>query len=479
MAQVYPGEALALAVEYTAVHFGERYGQGGCFDALGLGLGRGEAHMGDLRVGEGAPGDHQPGGFLPSREQGVGEQDAGLGVGRVGELEGRAEVAGRENARVGGPEPVVDTDAVAVEFYTRRVQAEPLDVGRTTGRDQDGVHPQLLRAACTVQIEHPLRALDAHTRDPAVQPHLDPFAGKHRGEQVGHLAVLAGKQLRPVLDQGHPAAEAGKGLGHLAAHRAAAEHGQPGGQGGEGEQGLIGQRLGRAQAGDVRQRGPGAGAQGRAVKGKVPASHLDAVRTGKATLAEEHVHAQLVAEAAGRVVAADLGPQPAHARHDCGKIGQGAFRVRSQAVSLAAAGLVRGPGGADERLGGHAAGVQTVAAKEMPLDQRHPGPEPGRAGRTDQAGRARADHHQVVAVPRLRVRPVGRVDIGHQRLVVRILGQDSDGRGHGRSPWGAVAGRRPSRMRDIQAVADSPVSSESIITARLACCGGSWPKARR
>ena len=87
-----------------------------------------------------------------------------LGVGRVGELEGRAEVAGRENARVGGPEPVVDTDAVAVEFYTRRVQAEPLDVGRTTGRDQDRVHPQLVRAAGTVQIEHPLRAPDAIVR---------------------------------------------------------------------------------------------------------------------------------------------------------------------------------------------------------------------------------------------------------------------------------------------------------------------------
>jgi hypothetical protein len=50
------------------------------------------ADMGNLGIGVGAPGHHQAGNLLPPLEQGVGDEDAGLGVGGMGEFVGGTDV---------------------------------------------------------------------------------------------------------------------------------------------------------------------------------------------------------------------------------------------------------------------------------------------------------------------------------------------------------------------------------------------------
>ena len=56
---------------------------------------------------------------------------------------------------------------------------------------------------------------------------------------------------------------------------------------------------------------------------------------------------------------------------------------------------VHAPGGRDQRLGGHAAGVQAVAAHPVLLDEHDGDAERGGRGGHGQAGRARADHADV------------------------------------------------------------------------------------
>src|SRR5262249_48783421 len=67
-----------------------------------------------------------------------------------------------------------------------------------------------------------------------------------------------------------------------------------------------------------------------------------------------------------------------------------------------------------------------VPAQEMFLDQRHLRSQTGCAGSRHQPSRARADHNEIVNGRRGRVRPIRRVDIGNEALVVRIRRVDQD-----------------------------------------------------
>ena len=68
--------------------------------------------VGDLGRGVGAPRDGERARLPAAEEERVGEHDARQRVGHVRELEARGDVAGGVDAWVGGPQPVVDGDAV-------------------------------------------------------------------------------------------------------------------------------------------------------------------------------------------------------------------------------------------------------------------------------------------------------------------------------------------------------------------------------
>ena len=133
-----------------------------------------------------------------------------------------------------------------------------------------------------------------------------------------------------------------------------------------------------------------------------------------------------VAKAGGRVVGGECCPEPAHARHDRGEVDAGALG-HADAEVAGVAHVGRGARRAQQRLGRHAADVETVAAEALALDQCHPATEAGRAGGRDQPGGAGAEDHEVIAARGRRVDPVGRAHVREQRAVMHI-GRDPGGR---------------------------------------------------
>ena len=109
------------------------------------------------------------------------------------------------------------------------------------------------------------------------------------------------------------------------------------------------------------------------------------VGLGEAAVAEEDVDAEVAVKRSPPSLGADAGPQPAHPLHDGGEIDLDR-RPTAHAELARAPRARRRAGGADQRLGRHAADVEAVAAQEMPLDERDPGararrrrrPTPGR-----------------------------------------------------------------------------------------------------
>ena len=78
------------------------------------------------------------------------------------------------------------------------------------------------------------------------------------------------------------------------------------------------------------------------------------------------------------------------------------------------------PARPDDRLGRHAAHVETVAAHEVAFHEGDPGPHGTGAACGHQSGCPGTDHHQVVAAVRGRILPVGWVDVVNKREVVLI-----------------------------------------------------------
>ena len=219
-------------------------------------------------------------------------------------------------------------------------------------------------------------------------------------------------------------AEAREGLRELAADRAAADHGEPAGQLGQGEDRLVREIAGLGQPGDGRLGRAGARRDHRLLEAERHARDVHGVRSGEARRAEEHVHAE-VAKARRRVHPADPRAQPAHPIHHRAEVHARAGR-HPHAELARPAHVGDGAGRPDQALRRHAADVEAIAAHQPALDERHARAEPGRARRRDQPRGARPDHDQVVAARGLGIRPVFRVDIGHERLVVGVPWLDGD-----------------------------------------------------
>jgi len=136
------------------------------------------------------------------------------------------------------------------------------------------------------------------------------------------------------------------------------------------------------------------------------------VTVDQSGLAEEHVHTRL-AVALDRIV---VGDPRAHRAQP----GEGLVEVRLLTAARATP-LRHG----QQRLGGDATGVQTVAAHGMALDQCDAGTESCRADGGDEPAGTCADHHQVVAVRRCGVAKIRGEDqlaplrIGRRARIVR------------------------------------------------------------
>src|SRR5262245_16885996 len=118
------GEPVLIAIQHSAVHFVERHGQAGEIQAPLSSLLFVKSDVGYFGISIRAPRDNQSARFFPAEEERVLERHPRHGIRDVGELVLRADIAGRVNAPIGGPQLVVDGDASLIKGDAGGVQVK-------------------------------------------------------------------------------------------------------------------------------------------------------------------------------------------------------------------------------------------------------------------------------------------------------------------------------------------------------------------
>ena len=417
LGHVHLDEPLRLAVEDRAVDFLEALDERADRDAALLGVALGEPDVRDLGLGVRAPGHDERARLRVPEEERVLDHQARLEVGVVRELEGRGDVAARVDVRVRRHEMIVDLDAGADRVLDADLlEIEPLDVRRAADTDHDLVGLDRLAALQVERLRAPRRLRGPLDRLAARDPHT--VALERAEDDVRGVAILLDEDLRRDLDEMDLRAEPRERLRELAADRSRADDGEAARKRRQRKDRLVREVTGLLEAGDRRGRGARAGRDHRARETEALAADLDDVVAGETSRAEEHVDAE-TAKALGGVEVRDVRTEPAEALHHSSEIRARAGRHLDPERARVAHRGGRA-GGAEERLRRHAPDVQTVAAHEVALDERDLGPEPGGAGRGDEAGRAGAEDHEVVTRRRFRVGPLGRMDARGEPLIVLV-----------------------------------------------------------
>ena len=250
--------------------------------------------------------------------------------------------------------------------------------------------------------------------------------------------VLLVEQVRLVVHQLHMGSEAGKGLGQFAANGTAADNDQAPGLFGEIEDRFVGEEARLRQAGNVRNRRPGAGGNHRLGEPQPGAGNLHDIGSQEPSAAEKHIDSQRL-HSFRAVVGTDGGADFADPFHHGRKIhGELSRHTNSEAGGLPDGG--GGAAGTDQGFRRHAAVVETIPAEQRAFHQGHFGAETGGTRGGDQTGRSAAHDHQIVARGRPGIHPTGWVRLGEQRLVVAIQG----GNGHGQKSVSRRSRRRGS-----------------------------------
>lgn len=298
------------------------------------------------------------------------------------------------------------------------------------------------------------------TRTPVYPLHLCAVLDRHavgteRGlDDVAGVRVVARQHPVAAGDDRDRAPESGKGLGQLAPDRPRPEHDEPRGPGGEGEDRLIGVVPRLCKAGDGRHGRPGTGRDHRPSESEHGVGDGYLVRAAESTMAEKDVHPEL-GEPPHAVHRAQIRPEFPHALHRYAEV---AGDRRPSEPGGSGPRIMPCPRGRDDGFRGHAPDVQAVAPHEVPLDQRHPGPEPRGSGRGDQPRRARPYHDQVVAASGNRVDPIGGVHPGQQAGVVLVhVGDELRKLGH--EVGSAVAAARARRASLVTTVVTATVAA--------------------
>ena len=188
------------------------------------------------------------------------------------------------------------------------------------------------------------------------------------------------------------AAKALEGLAQLTANRPATQHQQALRAFAQGPDVVRGQRLDQLQAGQGRYQGASAAGDDDGAAGQGLTVDLDRPWRGQPGIAGQHLNPQ-AGVTFGRVVGLNGSDHPLHTLHHRRKIHLGVGFAETKLLGFAQLGGKFGR--AQQGFGGHAAGVQAVAAELVFFDQADLGLyRRGNVG-ADQAGTAAADHQQV------------------------------------------------------------------------------------
>jgi hypothetical protein len=232
-------------------------------DASGLGLALGQAHLCDLRVGEGDARDHAIIRLeaLEAEEQAVDGRVPGLVGGHMGKLMGADHVAAGEDAGIVGLQEGVGLDRPGRgERDTQDLQSRAGHTRALPDRAEQEIEGERFLSTARVQIRTRARPGDGH------EPLLSVHHLATQGLGVGHQshAVLAQARLdrrdgvvvlfgqdAGARDLSHPRADGRKRLGKLAADRSVAEDDQPLRLLGDGPEALGGDMTHPVESGNV------------------------------------------------------------------------------------------------------------------------------------------------------------------------------------------------------------------------------------
>ena len=117
-------------------------------------------------------------------------------------------------------EVCVDRDPVGVRLDAHRVEAEPLDPRPSPGGDQQPVAAQL---PAVVEHHDVVLAVAPGRGHADVQSELDPLTTEDLAQRLTERSRIAGEHVLGPVDDDHLAAEPAYHLGHLDAHRSAAQ----------------------------------------------------------------------------------------------------------------------------------------------------------------------------------------------------------------------------------------------------------------
>src|SRR4051794_9367581 len=137
----------------------------------------------------------------------------------VGQRPDAVDIADRPEA-LPGAHVLVDLDAVRVGLDPGGFEADPLDAWSPAGGHEHAVAAKL---GAILELEHVVLALAPGRARADAERELDAVAAKDLPERLAEGRRLAGQKVLGALDEGHLAAEATDGLGHLDADRPAAE----------------------------------------------------------------------------------------------------------------------------------------------------------------------------------------------------------------------------------------------------------------
>ena len=285
----------------------------------------------------------------PAEEEGVGNHDSRLGVGRVGERVGRAHVAHRIHALVGRPHPIIHFDPPLLDGYAGRFEPEPVDVGRSTHRHENviALERHFLAVALGPQNARVAAALRRH--DLHVGHILDPVTDHGPLDDLGGVRILARQDVIRLIEHGDPGAEAGERLSQFAANGPGPDHQQMCRPVGQRKDGLVRQIARLFEPGCRQGRRPRTGRDHGPAKVQAAPIHFDRVRTGEVSMAQKDVDPQLVPETSNAVVSAEVRSKPSHPGHRFAEIA-GAADGRPAEFLVGHLRVMPTSGRADDRL---------------------------------------------------------------------------------------------------------------------------------
>src|ERR1043166_4051185 len=213
--------------------------------------------VGKLGVGVGDPWDDGLVGARAQAEQHVPDDDPGVVIRRVGELQPARHVADRVDAAVAGAQPFVDEDAARPGLDAGSSKVEAVEVRAPAGRDKQMARLDRLLLVRRRHDDAQLRAaFDAQNAGAGTD--ADALARELIEQDRGAFRIVVGERGRGFDDR-DARAETAERLRHFETDRAGADDDELFGAYGEVEHGLVGQIRDLVEPGDRRDRAARAG----------------------------------------------------------------------------------------------------------------------------------------------------------------------------------------------------------------------------